>query len=97
MTCTNPVELPHRIEWIVAFRFRLSHCVDSEKFSGRNQSIGCALAWVTIGRVGLCRACSALAFFATPVAVNIFIDNLRKDVSKFLYHFVVTSFVVLKN
>ncbi len=26
----------------------LSHCVDCETFSGRNQSIGCALAWVTI-------------------------------------------------
>ncbi len=24
--------------------------MDSEKFSGRNQSIGCALAWVTIAR-----------------------------------------------
>ncbi len=27
-----------------------SHCVDSEEFSGRNQSIGCAIAWVTIAR-----------------------------------------------
>ncbi len=26
------------------------HCVDSEKFSGRNQSSGCAVAWITIAR-----------------------------------------------
>ncbi len=30
--------------------FSLSHCVDSEEFSDRNQSIGCALAGVTIAR-----------------------------------------------
>ncbi len=26
----------------------LSHCLDSEMFSGRNQNIGCALAWGTV-------------------------------------------------
>ncbi len=30
--------------------YSLSHCVGSEVFSGRNQSIGCAVAWVTIAR-----------------------------------------------
>ncbi len=30
--------------------YSLSHCVDSDKFSGRNQSIGCDVAWVTIAR-----------------------------------------------
>ncbi len=30
--------------------YPLSHCVDSEVFSGQNQSIGCAVAWVTIAR-----------------------------------------------
>ncbi len=30
--------------------FTVSHCADSEKFSSRNQSIGCALAWVTLAR-----------------------------------------------
>ncbi len=30
------------------------HCVDSEAFSGRNQSIGCAVAWVTIARDSEC-------------------------------------------
>ncbi len=30
--------------------YTLSHYVDSEKLSGRNQSIGCALVWVPIAR-----------------------------------------------
>ncbi len=30
--------------------YSLSYSVDSETFSGRNQSIDCALAWVTIAR-----------------------------------------------
>ncbi len=28
--------------------FTVTHCVGSEEFSGRNQSIGRAVAWVTI-------------------------------------------------
>ncbi len=30
--------------------YPLSHCADSEVFSDRNESTGCAVTWVTIAR-----------------------------------------------
>ncbi len=42
--------VPELLKHTCCLIYSLSHCVNNEVFSGRNQSIGCAVAWVTIAR-----------------------------------------------